>query len=608
VTAADQPGTRRAPGRPRLGGAELERRLRVAEEELARTRDRLTRVETSSAYRLGTILVKGARRPGTAPVTVPRNLIALYQGRRRRRGGPLPGTAVTPQAAAVPAGPPEDVDELLGGALGAGVRPRSRPVLAGILAPMTAGALCGAFDVSPLPPTGGREVLARLRPDLLLVDSSAGATGTWAGLGTMAAPSRDRVLLDLLDQAYGAGVPAVLWDPMGRSRVPFLHDVAEFDLVLAPSPPDGGWDPGVDLAEHAAAPGGPRRHTALAAGDLSGDGSLEPELVSALRACADLGLKVLPDQGLGSLADELHGQGLARVPSSSPWASTSVVVAVPLDGAVTQVAAALAGGARVVARAGSLPASLAEHVEDVATPAGVPAAVTAALEAGPRAPLEHRRLLRTLHLEHSGRVRGHRLLELAGRSAPSPRLDDHAVTVLVGPVPDLGAADALARSLLGQSCPPVAVLVTADRHGAGDRLVRTLRDGGLDARVADVAPGGWWVESARRAPTPWVLATRRPLTRHALVDLVVAAVTTGADLVRFEEGTQNDARPVSRAGLEGALARRDVLLDAPADGDLGQHHCTRGRLVALLPDDAPVDGTPGEATTDDTDHTDGDAA
>ena len=135
---------------------------------------------------------------------------------------------------------------------------RELPIVAGVLHPATRRALEPSADVVAIAPSSGRWLLDRIRPDVLLLDSSAGLSGPWAELGTYAAPERARELLDLLHVAHEIGVPTVAWRSVPVSTTPLFVDAeSAFDVVLhlESDDPSHEWHPGVQLSKSNPIPG-----------------------------------------------------------------------------------------------------------------------------------------------------------------------------------------------------------------------------------------------------------------------------------------------------------------------------------------------------------------
>ncbi|RKS71472.1 hypothetical protein CLV35_3270 [Motilibacter peucedani] len=215
-----------------LATAELARRLRETEAELARTAARLRRLESSTAVQVAQVLIAGAKDPRRAPLTVPRELVGL--GRRwRARGARRTATPLDPP-------PPPPVPAAAGDQLGARLLegyarvavPRTRPVVAGILAQESADLLRPAVHLTRLRPDDAEAVLGAVAPEVLLVDAGAAVLGPWAHLGTFAAPERDRTLLALLRAASAGGATTVLWASTGWDELAPL-----FDRVVASEDP-----------------------------------------------------------------------------------------------------------------------------------------------------------------------------------------------------------------------------------------------------------------------------------------------------------------------------------------------------------------------------------
>jgi hypothetical protein len=223
-----------------FAAADLAGRLRTTEEEVERLRTELQRIEGSAAYQLGGALAEAVRHPRSAP----RNVLGLY--RRWRRTGSRGPVAATLQ----PRGETPDGAKLLADLVPLTVTRRELPVVVGVLPPATRRALDPSADVVAIAPSSGRWLLDRIRPDVLLVDSSTGLSGPWAGLGTYAAPDRARELLQLLHVAQEIGVPTVAWRSAAVSTTPLFADAASaFDVVLDLEGDDATreWHPGVQL-------------------------------------------------------------------------------------------------------------------------------------------------------------------------------------------------------------------------------------------------------------------------------------------------------------------------------------------------------------------------
>jgi hypothetical protein len=223
-----------------FAAVDLAGRLRATKDEVNSLRKELQRIESSAAYQVGGVLAEAVRHPRSAP----RNVLGLYR-RWRRTGsrGPVPAT---PQ----PRGETPDGAKLLADLVPLTVTRRELPVVAGVLHPATRRALDPSADVVAIAPSSGRWLLDRVRPDVLLVDSSAGLSGPWAGLGTYAAPDRARELLQLLHVAHEIGVPTVAWRSAVVSTTPLFADAASaFDVVLdlEGDDPTREWHPGVQL-------------------------------------------------------------------------------------------------------------------------------------------------------------------------------------------------------------------------------------------------------------------------------------------------------------------------------------------------------------------------
>jgi hypothetical protein len=223
-----------------FAAVDLAGRLRATEDEVDSLRKELQRIESSAAYQVGGVLAEAVRHPRSAP----RNLLGLYH-RWRRTGSRAPVRATPQPRAEAPEGA-----KLLADLVPLTVTRRKLSIVAGVLHPATRRALDPSADVVAIAPSSGRWLLDRIRPDVLLVDSSAGLSGPWAELGTYAAPERARELLELLHVAQEIGVPTVAWRSAPVSTTPLFVDAKfAFDVVLdlESDNPSHEWNPGVQL-------------------------------------------------------------------------------------------------------------------------------------------------------------------------------------------------------------------------------------------------------------------------------------------------------------------------------------------------------------------------
>jgi hypothetical protein len=616
MTSSDARTTSPAPETP----TDLRQRLQAAELELARARSRVAALEASSAYRLGSAFVQAARHPRRAPITVSREMAVLYRRwrlRSRKGTGPVtepvraPGRAAAagPRSAGrdglpvTSSGGTADLLGSLSAAAGAAtLGPRSTAVVAAVAHPGTVRALGEHLLVTALAPNGGRQALERIAPDLLFVDATATGTGGWAGLGRYTRPWLEHRLAELLELARAAGITSVLWDPLGPARVPALHEVLTFDVVLTPTGTGGAaWTPGVRMADHYTDPAAPRPVDLLAVDDLgmlAAPGAAP--LVDALARLVPAGLRVASDEGFAAVPQALRAAAVDLCFRGSPWSSSRIAVPLRAFGAprpaTDDLAAALTAGARVVA--GPVEGDLAAFSVVVEGTALASAARTA-LEAGPWSPEAHRTVLGAVFAGHSTYRGTRRLLDLTGITAPAALAAAGKVTVVAEAPPDAAAADALLGALLAQRERPAALVVAAvgGPQGAGEagaetRLEESAAAAGLPVcRVPGVDGQPWWHEAARRAPSRWVYVLGAALPGpQTLLDLLAVREATAADAVGTA-GSGSPAtvpRPVADLPLAGALVAREILLGIPvvADGVEAQR-IRRGHLVAVSP--APDD-------------------
>jgi hypothetical protein len=235
------------PTPPVLDAADLARRLRETEAELARVTLRLRRLEDSTSVQVARLLRGVAKNPRKGLADLPHAAARIARRRRGRRGrpdsssptvrerGPATRGTGTPRAA-TPAEPAaQRLPDRLLAASAVLVTTRDRPVLAVVADEASRQRWGDDAHVQPLRPDDALAVLATVLPDVLVVDAAAGRDGPWSGLGTYEVPERDRTVLDLLRAARDRGVPAVLVRGSGPEEAPMLADARNlFSAEVAP--------------------------------------------------------------------------------------------------------------------------------------------------------------------------------------------------------------------------------------------------------------------------------------------------------------------------------------------------------------------------------------
>jgi hypothetical protein len=221
---------------PVLDAADLARRLRETEAELARVTLRLRRLEDSAAVQLAQLFAAAARDPRRRLPGLPRAAAGILRRRWRRKGRqtsspppPRPSHRATratgTSAGGTPSAPTGErlADRLLA-ASAVLVTTRDRPVLAVVTDVASARAWSEDAHVQLLRPDDALAVLAAATPDVLVVDAAAGRAGPWTGLGTYDVPERDRTLLELLRAARDRDIPTVLVPADASEEAPMLAD------------------------------------------------------------------------------------------------------------------------------------------------------------------------------------------------------------------------------------------------------------------------------------------------------------------------------------------------------------------------------------------------
>ncbi len=514
------------------GGSGLEEdRLRA---ELARAQRRIAQLEASTSMRLGQALISSARNPRSS-VRLPRQMLAMWRGRRaggaRRAARSVePGEAPTSQAALL-----AGMDFLPAGTGG--------PVVAGVLRDATAADLSSTGQVVPLLPHSALEVLDRVQPDLILVESAAAvAPSAWAHLGDPAAADRLRALQRVRLWARSADVPVVLWRCSPPHLSVFLAGfAADADLVVAGPEASGSpaWDCGLPLAGNVAW-GGQRTGVVMLGGNDPAAGAVRHAALDAVARELGDELTVLADpDGPGATGSG----GLHRRARSTRLLGFATGLANPFGapggghGAHRQTLALLAAGLRVLTGPDpDLEGMPGVHV--LADARGAAGAVADLRSAAALSPVEHAAVLRRLHLDHAPSHALAGLAALVAGSAPPPRRALAAAVV----TDDLAGA---ATAIIGQALPPSEVVV---RRGAWrEEAHRRLTDAGIPVVVV---PDGVEPASASVAPAAVVGDLRDP---RVLLDLEVAALATNADVVglhrapgtlRISSGTSPGTPPI----------------------------------------------------------------
>ena len=568
-----------------------------------RLRDQIDRINASTSFRLGRILVGTARHPAATP-HLPLDLVRLWRhrgraGKRTETPGPRPATARPGSERPVPPAPtvghPPSVDERRRFVAHSAfeMRPRTRPVVAGILTEPTAGALAHDAVVNRVGPNDARLVIERTEPDFLLIETAALGPGQpWAYAGDPAAADRTARMLEAVDQVHSLGRAAVLVRdvrlPAAAGLVPLE---SRFDLVLDADGATGaglGWSRGVQLARfHPLGAPAARDPRPLFVGALSPRAPFGLRRFSsvAMAALAELGLDVQPD-GDGGIEEvdptDEHGP-VAAAPlrwenAPAVYRARAVGIANPLtiaDGVTVvhpRVLEQLACGMALVSGPNrALAAEFGATLRIAYEPGSIGDAVREALRAGPRTAAEDRFLLRTLFERHASPV----MLSMLSRrfpTVPDPRAR-RAVTAVVGGSPSDPAS--VIESLTHQAFRPAEVLVVGDAHWtsaardaleAADISTRFVDENGFDlswSAVGSIATSEWL--------TIW--PTDRPAGSCHLLDLAVGAEISQADVVAYSEQPSGytdhvDLRDalVRRAFARTGLAGRPLRSEAEGGG------------------------------------------
>lgn len=579
--------------------------------EAARLSAELDRTSSSTSFLLGRTFVEAARHPSSAP-RLPLDLVRLW----RRRGlsadhSKIPAPPKRSRSSTVPA-PVEPAGSQPGAVSVEGtdetrrfvahvafeMRPRLRPVVAGILTDSTANALAHDAVVNPVGPNDARLVIERTEPDIVLVETAALGPGRpWAHAGDPAATDRTARVLELIDQARALGKVAVLIrdarQPAAAGLIPLE---SRFDLVLDAHGAPGhnpGWSRGVQLARFnpigARASRDPRP---LFVGGLSPRApratlSFATEVIATV---AELGLEVQADPDAPTDdAVPTTGEGGAVGAGWLPWRDAPTVyraravgVANPITvrDSVTviepRILEQLACGMGIVSGPNlALAAAFGAYVRFVHEPAEAAAAVREAISEEARSADETRALMRALFERHATPV----MLTVITRqfpSVPDPRAT-RSVTAVVG----AGSIDRarLIESLTHQAHRPAEALLTGpdqwsaaerDALEAADIATRVLESNGTEtswSAIASIATAQWL--------TAWPVD--RPVGPCYLLDLAGGAEMSQADVVGYGPQPLGHADGVD---LGAAIVRREFATTRLAGRPLGGGDAAFDALVA----------------------------
>ena len=533
----------------------LRSRIKELEGLLARAERRQIELESSTKMRLGTALVDAAREPRRRR-TLPRELASIWKGRDKSVGvAPSRGRQ---QVYNPPSDPLHHKDT--------SPRPRTRPVIAAVVADDSAQRLASAASIIRVMPHDDDDLLQRLMPEILLIESGAAqGSSPWRFLGDPAASDREVRLLALARSARESAIPVVLWRNTGPEHTTFLTEfAAECDLVVD-GPESAGelpWSLGVDLAV---------ARPAFEQGERSGIvflGHADPSSGITRAQAATAAVAWSPQQTTvyADLQDDNVQHWLppgvaarpipARVGRTVVLAQHAVGIANPFGARVGAVGAPpetlemLAAGLRVVTGPDDSLSSLLGPANDAMIVAEVDpaAAVEEALNRGPLSAEEHRSVLRQIFLNGAAGAALGRLVDLLGsvEHPGSARL----VSVLAGPDP----AQTL-RAVLQQTWLPAEVLLPAVAE-VPPGLVEEARASGVAVETLPDEHGGAGAASLA-ASSEWIVRDLERGGTNAVLDMLLALEVTGADGVGLDGGARISARtapPVAPAVLWRDLA------------------------------------------------------
>ena len=573
--------------------------LRKADNDLRAAQQRIIAIEGSMSMRVGRTLVGAAKNPRSLR-GLPRQAARMWRARGGRAGLALARSSTISETVATAGTGTRLLTAWRGGALSA----RDRPVVVGVIRAETASTMRRATRVSTAMPDDAVQVLDRVEPDLVVIETAVSSSSSpWAYLGDAAAVERERRLLALLDGAQAAGRPVVLWRNTPAHETASLRDfAARCDLVVDSAPSSGGgfpWSIGVELADVVAS-----SSDAAARTSVLYSGGLDPRdtaprraaLVTALEAVG-AGLTIRPRRG----GPSAQGLPVGLLPSLGPAAThldyvgacrrAGVVIAAPFSvagsapGLRDDDLVALAAGARLVSGSNAALSGLGGLGSAIVLVEGddIAGAVRSAIGAGPLTPAEHLEVLRAVFRDHTVAARMRMLVDRLGLDVATDTDRHVAVIVPPGTLTTQSDLAAMVASVLRQEHLPAEIALARgdfdDTTALGELAAAGVHVRALSGAHVDISDLAAAVDSAWIAT--WV-SPGHPASwgDFHLLDLIVGAVATAADAVVLDTGP--GIRVVDTLVGDAVLLRRSAVIDGDA-APLDLRDWVRGdrRLVAV---------------------------
>ncbi|HEX6867307.1 MAG TPA: hypothetical protein VF119_00815 [Candidatus Limnocylindrales bacterium] len=571
-----------------------------ARAEAARARAEADRVAGSLSYIVGRLLVGTVRRP-TRIVHLPRELARAWRRRhdRDRSSQTTDPDAGTDRSTAIATARGGERYFLTDRAVS--IRPRTRPVILGVLTEATATALRRDAIVDRVTPNDALLVLERSEPDIVLIETAAFAPSRpWAYTGDPAAVERTAVVAELLERANGVGRASVLVRGRDRSESVGLSPLEpRFDLVLDERPTghgDEAWSRGVDLATFV--PRGPtaqrEKRAAYLVDRYPPESRRERDLSMALLRAGhelgvlEVGLDIDGPAGPEDLPDDVRRDVVGRLGplAQAAWyRRTAIAIPQPLHASVDAPSARtleqLAAGSRLIVPSELVSDQLAgAPVTVVPTPADASAALAEACAAGPPSSADRRALLRAIHQRWATPVM---LARLTGHFLTAVDPLDRRTATAVAEVSVGTDLAPLVDGLLAQMAPP-RQLVVLDEGAWSDVADAAVRAAGITTvRVRRARAGDQPVDGPPDVPvTAWLLhwPVSRPVSPTYLIDLLVGAALEAAEVVGYGPGPS--FAYVNAADPDAAMVRWDAI------ADLGRGHPVLSDVATLLATPAAI--------------------
>ena len=467
-----------------------------------------------------------------------------------------------------------------------GFGPRDRPLIGAILTADSSDTLDPDAALVALAPNEGPDLVERVDPDLILIESVALEAGQpWAFSGEPSSADRGRRLVALVERAHAQARPVVIWWHGAVHRTPALIPFERLaDLVVRAQPgdpagPELPWSPGVQLSRFhpIGAPAERPLHPVFAERWPAG-GPYQTRSFAAvvLESARDAGLERWVDaddahesSAIPQVVADLPTRRLASRHAASAYRGHGLFLAdlVPTGSATApneRALAQLACGARVVG--GSSLAGdpdLVGTVVPIDQPDAAGEAVRNGVARGSLSATERHTVLRRVFDVYATDFAVSALVRYLGLAWRRPGRRD---VCAVGRLADLEDLARFADDLARQTHRPVEAAIEAASSQVGRSARDELDRQGVHATITVGQPAEGlldWAADHASARWLWPWSRGESAGPTVLADAVIAGLTSGADVVTRAAGSggptsRREARP-------GSIIARDIVRRLPAE-------------------------------------------